>query len=355
MKNTMSKREYILTQLWYSLLAAFWFRSTCFTLIFNLSKDWSRVIYWCILFITTIWGYKLTYKTKRNGFSVFVNAVLPNGIFLIISYFKYFTPVYWIVLGAGVLLSICFGVLIFSMKVKPGVDLSKLFKCRVRRFLHGTRSIATVCMALLVVSIGTNSFLGNPMYKTSIESTNSVLTSKSWTVEQQIDTVKKLQPEIWEELSKDEKQDVLGVVRNIELRYLGINHPVELGFSVLEVNTLGSYSENLYQVLIDLHHLDKSPADEVLHTLLHEMYHVYQHEQIKVLEYIPEEYQELLMFSNPNEYAEEVANYTDGDDDYFSYRMQSLELMANSYADTGVEQYYELIDKYTKGNNGDEC
>lgn len=349
MKNTMSKTGYILTQLWYSLLAMFWFRSTCFTLVFDLTKDWSRGIYWLILLITTIWGYKLTYKTKRNGFSILVNAVLPNGIYLIISYFKYFTTIYWIVLGIGVLLSICFGILIFSMKVKPSVDFSNLFKCRVRHFLHGTRSIATICMAVLIVSVGTNSFLGNPMYKTSVESTNSVFTSKSWTVEQQIDTVKKLQPEIWKELSKEEKQDVLGVVRNIELRYLGINHPVELGFSVLEVNTLGSYRENLYQVLIDLHHLDKSHADEVLHTLLHEMYHAYQHEQIKVLEYIPEEYQELLMFSNPIEYAEEVANYTDGDEDYFLYKMQSLELMANSYADNSVNEYYELIEKYTQG------
>ncbi len=197
MKNTMSKTEYILTQLWYSLLAMFWFRSTCFTFVFDLSKDWSRGIYWLILFITTIWGYKLTYKTKRNGFSVFVNAVLPNGIYLIISYFKYFTPVYWIVLGVGVLLSICFGTLIFSMKVKPGVDFLKLFKCRARHFLHGTRNILAICMVVLIVSIGTNSFLGNPMYKSKIESTNSVFTSKSWTVEQQIDTVKKLQPNIW--------------------------------------------------------------------------------------------------------------------------------------------------------------
>ena len=354
MKNTMSKTEYILTQLWYSFLAMIWFRNTCFTLAFDLSKELSCVVYWGISIITIIWGYKLTYKTKRNGFSVFVNAVLPNGIYLIISYFKYFTTIYWVVLGTGVLLSICLGVLIFSMKVKQGAELSKLFKCRAIRFLHGMRSIASICMVVLIVSIGTNSFLGNPMYKTNIESTSSVFTSKSWTVEQQIDVVKKLQPDVCAELSMEEKQDVLGVVRNIELRYLGINHPVELGFSVLEVNTLGSYNENLYQVLIDLHHLDKSPIDEVLHTLLHEMYHVYQHEQIKVLEYIPEEYQELLMFSNPIEYAEEVANYTDGDDDYFSYRMQSLELMANSYADSGVEQYYELIDKYTKGENDDE-
>lgn len=354
MKNTMSKTEYILTQLWCSSLAMLWFRSTCFTLLFDLSKNLSVVIYWGVLLVTTIWGYVFTYKTKRNGFSIFVNAVLPNGIYLILSYFKYFTPVYWVVLGIGTLLLICFGTLIFSAKVKPGVDFSRLFKFRAKRFLHGTRSIAAICMVVLIVSIGTNSFLGNPMYKTNIESTNSVFTSKSWTIEQQIDTVKKLKPDMWKELSREEKQDVLGVVRNIELRYLGINHTVELGFSVLEVNTLGSYSENLYQVLVDLHHLDESPVEEILHTLLHEMYHVYQHEQIKVLEYVPEEYQNLLMFSNPIEYAEEVANYTDGDDDYFSYKMQTLEVMANSYADSGVTQYYELIDKYTNGDEDNE-
>lgn len=239
MKNTMGKMEYVLTQLWYSFLTTLWFRSTCFTLIFDLSKDWSSVIYWCIIFITTVWGYKLTYKTKRNGFSVFVNAVLPNGIYLVISYFKYLTPVYWIVLGVGVLLSICLGVLIFSMKAKPGVDFSKLFKCRGRRFLHGTRSIVAICMSVLIISIGTNSLLGNPMYQTKIESVNSAFTAKSWTVEQQIDTVQKLQPHIWNDLSREEKQDVLGTVRNIELRYLGISHPVELGFSVLEVDTYG--------------------------------------------------------------------------------------------------------------------
>jgi hypothetical protein len=34
--------------------------------------------------------------------------------------------------------------------------------------------------------------------------------------------------------------------------------------------------------------------------------------------------------------------------------MQTLEVMANSYADSGVTQYYELIDKYTKGDEVNE-
>ena len=77
------------------------------------------------------------------------------------------------------------------------------------------------------------------MYKTNIESTSSVLTSKSWTVEQQIDVVKKLQPDIWAELSMEEKQDVLGVVRNIELHIdiLGIEfNGVFIGISVNVIN-----------------------------------------------------------------------------------------------------------------------
>ena len=191
------------------------------------------------------------------------------------------------------------------------------------------------------------------MYKTSIPSAPSVFTSKKWTVEQQIDTVKKLQSDLWKELSREEKQEVLGVVRNIELRHLGITHSVDLGFSVLKVNTLGSYNENVYQILIDLNHLDKSPVDEVLHTVLHEIYHVYQHEQVQILEHIPEKYINLRMFSDIKDYAEEIANYTNGDD-YLSYRSQALERNANDYADEGVADYYKLIQQYTKENKSIE-
>ncbi len=353
MKNTMSKMEYVLTQLWYSLLAILWFRSTCFTLLYNLNKDKSIIVYWFIVIITSAWGYKLTYKTKRNGFSIFVNAVLPNGFYAILSYANYFTPFYWVLIGICVFLCVALGVLIFSVKPNSNTDMLKLLKFRFKHFLHGTRSIVAICLAVVIVSIGTNSFLGNPMYKTNIQSSTSVFDSKPWTVEKQIDVVEKLRPEIWGELSRCEKQAVLGTVRNIEIKYLGITHPVELGFSVLEPNTLGEYRENLHQVVIDLKHLDTSPVEDILKSLLHEMYHAYQYEQIKVLEYVPKEYQQLLMFSNPIEYAEEVVNYTDGDDNYFSYRMQTLEMMANNYADSGCTQYFELIDKYTQGEDDD--
>lgn len=347
MKNTMSKIEYALTQLWFSMLVMMYFRTTCFTFIFGLNKSMSCLIYWGVIIVVTLLGYAMTRKNKRNAFSVFVNSVFPSGIYAFITYADFFTPIYWIMFGIGGVLIVAFAGLVFYTKPRPNMSGYKLLKSKAKCFLHGARSIMAICMAILIFSIGTNSLFGNPMYKTTIQASAFTDDSEQWTVKNQIEIVRKLKPDIWNELSRNEKQTVLGVIGNIESNYLGLTHSVDLGFTVLEPNTLGAYRQNLEQIFINLEHLDKADPDDVLHTLLHEMYHVYQRRQVEVLKYIPEGQLNLLMFSKIIKYSTEFENYNDGDWDYDAYKDQSLEIMANCYADEGVRQYYELIDKYT--------
>ena len=88
-------------------------------------------------------------------------------------------------------------------------------------------------------------------------------------------SVLKLQPQIWEELTTRDRLDVLQTVCNIEVCYLGITDPVTVQADNLPENTLGTYRDDLRLVLVNLDHIENDLVDEVLDTVLHEVYHCY--------------------------------------------------------------------------------
>lgn len=75
-----------------------------------------------------------------------------------------------------------------------------------------------------------------------------------------IDMVRLLREEEWKELSPQQKLDVLGVVLNIEIRYLGLNHEVYLKSSVLNGETAAHYNHKDHEIVIDLGQLETAAA-----------------------------------------------------------------------------------------------
>lgn len=342
--NTMSKRFFLMLQLFLSVCIAFLFRRICFSCLLNRNVSTSLIVYWGIVVFLTGGGCLLSYKRQRNGFSVMANAVIPVGVYVVLCYGRYFTPVYWILLGIGALLIAVFGVAVFLKRT--GKPLSQVLKRRLARFLYGAKNIAAVFMAIITLLVGITTLLQIPMYKTSIDPSVSDDGPEEWTIKSQMDSVSKLAPDVWGTLSLEERQEVLGVVRNIETAYLGLTQPVDLGFSVLKPYELGEHSHSLHQITLDLRHLDEDAPERVLHTLFHEMYHAYEHEQVEMLAYVPDEYQDLLLFTSIHKYKDELAAYVDGAEDYDAYEKQTLEVMANRYADYMVTAYYNQIEEF---------
>ena len=175
--------------------------------------------------------------------------------------------------------------------------------------------------------------------------------NSEWSVKNKIDTVKLLEEERWDELSAQERLDTLGTIVNIEVRYLGINRPIQLKSGVLKSDVAAQYENDSSCIVIDLPILAESDASEALHNVCHICYHAYQYQQVTLLSFVPAEYRNMLMFDNVEEYEKEFLDYEDGTDDIVEYALQKCEIDANKYASSAVNDYYELIEYYsqTKG------
>ena len=120
--------------------------------------------------------------------------------------------------------------------------------------------------------------------------------------------------------------------------------------SNLPENTLGSYDDSSRAVSISIEHLENDPVEEVLDTLLHEIYHCYEHRLAEVYTSADPELQRLRLFRDAADYAGEVAQPVDPEEDYSAYAAQAMETDSRIYAATGVQEYYDRIAAYMAQN-----
>ena len=343
MGNTLDKLEYILNQLWYSFLAAIFFRTSCFILLFDFNKTVSSIIYWSMLGLLTLWGVKMAYKKRRNYFSIFVNCAFPNGVYMLVSYMNYFTTAYKVILLVTCVVVAIFGFMLFITTTKPSASVKKRFKNKFKLFVRGSRNIMAVGMSVMIVCIGLNVLFGNPLYKLDTPY-RTIYASKPLALNDKKESFSKLKPEIWDDaLGFEEKQKVIDDVVTTEIAALGITRPIEIGYAVLDEDTLGSHNSNTGQILIDIDFFKTASSKEALEVVIHEVYHAYEHEQVNALRYVPEKYRGLALFSDAVEYADEFDDYTSGDEDYWAYASQRVEADADAYAREASAEYLEYI------------
>lgn len=343
MRNTLDKLEYILNQLWYAFLAAVFFRTHCFILLFDFDKSVSSIIYWSMLVLLTLWGVKMTYKKRRNYFSVFVNCVFPNGVYMLISYMEYFTTAYKVIVLVTCAIVAVFGLMLLLTITKPNASFKKRFQNKCKLFVRGSRNIMAVGMSVMIVCIGLNVMFGNPLYKLDTPY-RTIYSTKPFALNDKKESFSKLKPEIWDDsLSFEEKQEIIDDVVATEVASLGITRPVRVGYSVLDENTLGSYNSNIRQILIDIDFFKTASSKEALEVVIHEVYHAYEHDQVIALRYVPESYRGLALFNDTVKYADEFDDYTSGEEDYWAYASQRVEADADEYAVKAAAEYLEYI------------
>ena len=155
-----------------------------------------------------------------------------------------------------------------------------------------------------------------------------------------------LQNEKWIELDVEEKLDVMQTIANIEASYLGLPNELNVSVANLQENRLGSYSDGIRTIYIDLSHLESASAREVLNTCAHEAYHSYQHRLIDAYNSTDENVKNLMLYKKAVTYQAEFENYVDGTQDFDLYYGQSCEADARKYAKSAVEDYYNKIYDY---------
>ena len=342
-RNTMRPQKYIGDHLLWLITAMLWYRGVLFTAIPGMTVKQSKIILWISALTLVAFGYIITMKKRRNNLSLFTNILLPYELYAVVTYRTYLPRLVWGSMLLAGILSLAFIILGMIPTAHSEHHSAEGRKRQVVHSLLGVRTITAICILVLIVPIGVSKVFGLGLMTTKTPLASDASEAEEWTVKNNIDTVRLLREEEWKELNPQQKLDVLGVVLNIEIRYLGLNHEVYLKSSVLNGETAAHYNHKDHEIVIDLGQLKTAAAADVLDSLCHECFHAYQYQMIALYEDTPEKYRNMLLFQYVGRYIEETSDYNDGSGDLMDYYYQTIEIQARQYAELAVADYYGRI------------
>lgn len=300
-----------------------------------------------IIIIIILIGTFITCKYNKGSWSLTSLLLIAYGIYTVISYKNIIDVRIKIILGISTILALIYSILVMARKIRSKRNWSKIIWRRIYKCVYAYQSILAIGMAILICSLGIPALLGNSLIITTTKpvETNDL---QNYTINNHIDTVLLLQEHFWQELTVEEKLDVLQIVANIEARYLGLPTKLNVSVNNLEESVLGLYADNTYTIHFDLSHVEHSPASDVLNTCCHEAYHSYQYRLVDVYNSTEDNLKGLRLYKEASRYVNEFNNYVSGNTDFYSYYSQQCEEDAREYAEDAVNDYYSRIDEYLK-------
>ena len=310
----------------------------------GMSYDQSRTILIAMIVTMTITGIIINIRRNRNGMSVFANVVLPFGVYTALAYMSVNRPLFVTVFILAGSISALFAVAIMCRRISSKKTWLVIVK-RIKRVIVQIQHLFAIGLFATMLLLGVGAFFGSSLLQPEVITTTYEEVEEQ-TINNNIDSVLMLQEELWVDLSVPERLNILQTVANIERRYLGIPHELNVGVANLGEYTLGCYDDRKHQIIVSLDSLINDPAEEVLNTVCHESYHAYQHCIVSVLENADEESKNLRLFRDARNYAEEFCDYKSGGNGFFDYYYQECEMDAREYAEEAVFDYYKRIGEY---------
>lgn len=363
-KNIFQKLEFIKYTLFLSASAGFCYRNVFFKPLvfgnfqfggigfdfFHTTTFQSRIIYWLMFIIFISLGTFLCFKNKRNTLSLFLNIAFPLELYTLISTARYMQKFYTISLILITLVSVAYFSLVIFQKVKNKTNFKPIMINRIKFASYGVRTIAIILLLLVTLPINLRHAFGYELFSVNNDVSLKNTSEDTWRMKNHMETICKLKQDVWKTLSTEEKMQVLNVVKNIEMNYLGIvEDSILLVAGILDENTLGFFDSKESVICINIEHLLNAPAEDVLKTLLHECNHVYTYNISRLYEESSPEFQNLLLFHNADCYVQEYNQSSPKN--YDEYYSQECERSARLYAENNSFQYYYEIDKYLEEQN----
>ena len=346
--NTLSKTDYIEHTIAVSLCLAIVCRFLCFSGIHGITITQSKIVFWVLVVFLISLGAFITYKHRRTYISIFINAIFPFEVYIILATFRYIPTVYIVILSVAAFICLAYYALVLFQKIKNQNRKKEIVRNRVRFASHGARTIIAILLLLVTFPIGIKSAFGYSLMSSDVEVRIDDAHNEEWSIKNNIETIVKLQEDTWKTLSLSEKLHVLGVIKNIEMHYFGLNHEVYLEASKLEENILGNYDHVQHRITIDIEHLKTAPSKEVLGTLLHECKHVYDRMCVELYDHVDDEFKNMPAFKNIAQFKKEFNTPMDSEENFFEYYSQAIEVSARNYSEKTTAEYFEYIDTYLK-------
>ena len=351
MKNhsTMTTLEFLFSIVWKYAIGYIWYKNLLFRVLPHRDIYYSLHILVVMIFVSVFFFLIVLYRWK-NGWTATACFILPFGFYTMMTYKTTSTWFIRIVAIISTLISLVILFLVVTRKVKSTDKNARkrVYRNRISRCIYSISLINAATMLFLMVGIGWKSYVGTGLVSPSVEAGGIIQDNNNEDmIESNRDIVLKLSPEIWEELSTKERIDVLQTVCNIETHYLGLCDAVTVQGDNLSTYTFGTYTDKLRLIQINLNHIENDHVEEVLSTLLHEVYHSCEHRLADLYNSVSPEYRNLWLLRDASYYSREVDNYINPREDYYGYSSQYLEMDSEKYAEFGVKKYYEQIEEWT--------
>lgn len=336
----MTKGAYVFENVFWSILAVFWYKRVLFTNIFDYDDDTSKWILYFTVGVFVIIGILLTYKHRRNNVNVFINVISPFVVFSAFAYMVYLKPFIIVLLIIAVISSLVYVGMTKWYSYSESCRKQKHFS--VTRFsILGSRTIVTSCLMLLVSYLVLSTVTGVQLFRPGSEKAKNDVPSFAEYYESNADTFDKFEQHTWVTLSANEKLDVLQVLCNAEKAKLGVKDPIYIKSKAFRSNLLGEFIPAENTILINAKHLEEDSSYSIVTTVTHECYHSYERSLVKLYNSADDDQKKLMAFDRAKRYKEEFANYKDGENE--GYYWQAVEIDAREYSEKAADEYRDKI------------
>lgn len=342
--NTMEPVEYALTNVLWGFGLLPWYYGIRHG-IEGLSAVQSALVLLGIIVVCMVAGLVFTIDTRRNYTNAVVNALIPYGIYTLISYRCQPRTLIIVTLSVAALLSAVY--VLFCLRFIPSEHPRReLIRDRQIGFgIYGARIIIAFGFAVTMFLMLVNTFLGFPFFEMS----ERPIDVEEHTIDSHIEDLADLRNMAWHDMTDERRMELLNIVKDIEACHLGLPHDITLVVEDIGDDLAAYYTDSTRTVTISRDYFNNAKGEEMLRVLCHEMYHAYQYRLCDAYDSVDEKYKELLAFDYVKDYRYEMYNYIDADDDTEAYGEQILEKNADKYADGAVGDYMRRINLHLYG------
>lgn len=302
-----------------------------------------------VLFLVELLVYSTgttLFNKRRNIMTAVTVGLMTPVIFFGISYYHVAGVRIAIALGVGVALSAAYALAQFKYSKSKG---SK----KRRMILLGAVSLIVFSMGTsLVIPVGDFNAAKIIENKNNDQYEFSTYREEA-NLDHNMETVSKLDPSLYPSLEAGARMETIQVLARVEQNYLGISG-VNIKYENLGKNTLGKANYEKNTVYINEELLKEESSENLVETLLHELYHLYTFRVIQVYQKLDREERGLLLFRVAEMSSQDMENYQDGDEDFEAYANQTCEYAARSYAEEGTKEIFERIAEYLRGGENDD-
>ena len=357
-KNRSTIGDFFFDSFIYSLPVFFIFRYRLFSPLSSVSRSTSIIVWWVLAVVLLFLGCLAAKTTRRNTVSIFTNIFLPVEVYFLLVYAEHLSKSYLAAIAASVAVAAAYFALVMlnpKSKKKNANRLPGFTYRKIRFALLGSKTIAVALVFVLLCPLFVKVYFGHGIRSSNADYSVN-LSDEELCVANNRDIIAKLDDEVWDTFDLQEKLDILGIIKNIELKHFGIEREIRLETQKMSQFQLGYYSHEDHTVMINIDYLEKELIENVLDSLLHEMRHVYQFRCIELFDSVDEEYKNMLLFTQISIMKNESENYVDGTeaDKYAQYYSQEIEIDARCYGSERSKFYFEIVKQEKEGLSKDK-